>query len=120
MAVKKKTGRPLAKIDAEQVTKLAALQCTLEEIGAFFGVDKSTISKRFSTEVTKGKGQGKTRLRKYQWDMAQKSPAMAIWLGKQYLGQKEPERIEKIMDIPFNPEFTNWSDDKLIEYLKKE
>ena len=27
-----------------------------------------------------------------QWELAKKNVAMAIWLGKQYLGQREPEQ----------------------------
>jgi len=94
-------ARPIKKVDKEQVEKLAALQCTMEEIAAFVSVDKSTISRRYATEVAKGRGQGKTRLRKYQWDLAKKSPAMAIFLGKNYLGQsdsQEPAPIET--DVP--------------------
>ena len=91
---KKKTGRPLTKIDPDQVLKLAQIMCTHEEIGAFFNVDKSTISKRFSTIVAKGHEMGKMSLRRKQFKLCDKSAAMCIWLGKQYLGQKERHIIE--------------------------
>ena len=32
---------------------------------------------------------GKISLRRKQWQLAEKSASMAIWLGKQYLGQRD-------------------------------
>ena len=61
----------------------------------------------------------KFSLRRIQFNLAQKSAGMAIWLGKQYLGQKEPEK-EMVVDLPFNPDFSNWSDEKLAEYVNGE
>lgn len=84
-----KVGRPRANIDKEQVEKLAALHCTFEEIADFFGVDKSTISRNFATEIAKGRAAGKLSLRRSQFRLAETSATMAIWLGKQYLGQKD-------------------------------
>ena len=34
-------------------------------------------------------------LRRTQFRTAEKNTAMAIWLGKQYLGQKEPEHVHQ-------------------------
>ena len=44
----------------------------------------SDVYKRLSVK-------GKISLRRYQFQQAEKSTAMAIWLGKQYLGQTEKE-----------------------------
>ena len=32
---------------------------------------------------------GKISLRRYQWELAKKNATMAIWLGKQFLGQRD-------------------------------
>ena len=44
----------------------------------------------------------RTKLRGYQLELAKRSAAMAIWLGKQYLGQKdtvdEENAAEKKLD----------------------
>lgn len=92
-------ARPRKEVDKEQVEKLASLQCTLDEIAAFFNVDKSTISRRFATEIKGGREKGKTSLRKYQFDLAKKSAAMAIFLGKNYLGQTDNQNVV-IQEMP--------------------
>lgn len=89
-------ARPKKDIDAAEVQKLAAIQCTLAEMASFFDCDISTLSKRFSKEIAKGKEEGKISLRRLQFRHAEKSYIMAIWLGKQYLNQTE--KIEKESD----------------------
>ena len=86
-----RTGRPKVKIDLVAVEKLGALQCTMDEISAFLGIAKSTLSTRkdFSDAYKRGLSNGKSSLRRKQWKLADTSAAMAIWLGKQYLGQRD-------------------------------
>ena len=49
---------------------------------------------------------GKYKIRRIQFEQAEKYPAMAIWLGKQYLGQSDRventnnEKVEFISDVP--------------------
>ena len=87
-------------IDKEQVEKLAALGCTNSEIASFFGCSKDLISKSYSTNVTKGKERGKTRLRQMQWRSAEKgSVSMQIWLGKQVLGQTDRQEVTEVRPI---------------------
>ncbi len=87
-------GRPKLEIDATLVEELAGIQCTLEEIAAVVGCDKATISRRFATEIDKGRERGKTSLRRMQWKRAAKgSDTMLIWLGKQYLGQSDQASV---------------------------
>ena len=101
MAKKNLGGRPKKyDIDKEQVEKLAALGCTNSEIASFFGCSKDLISKSYSTNVTKGKERGKTRLRQMQWRSAEKgSVSMQIWLGKQVLGQADKQEITEVKPI---------------------
>jgi hypothetical protein len=102
--------RQKTEINVEQVKKLAALHCTNVEIAAFFDVDEKTIRNRFSDIIAKGKENGKIRLRRMQFRLAEKSPAMAIWLGKQLLGQVET-------NVPQNEELR---DRELVLYEEKE
>lgn len=92
-----KTGRPQKEIDQNHFENLCGLQCTKEDICDFFGVTDKTIDawcKRtykdsFSVVFKQKRGKGKCSLRRYQFALAQKNANMAIWLGKQYLGQSD-------------------------------
>ena len=85
------------RIDKKQFENLCGLQCTLLEICDFFDVEDDTLNswckKTYGTtfsEVFKVKrGKGQISLRRMQWKLAEKNPTMAIFLGKQYLGQKD-------------------------------
>ena len=85
------------RIDKKQFENLCGLQCTLLEICDFFDVEDDTLNswckKTYGTtfsEVFKLKrGKGKISLRRMQWKLAENNAAMAIFLGKQYLGQKD-------------------------------
>jgi hypothetical protein len=84
-----------ARIDLGELEKLSALQCTDEEVAAWFRVSTRTIERRrkerkFSETIARGRAKGKISLRRMQLRLAEEgNPALAIWLGKQYLGQTE-------------------------------
>ena len=95
-------GRPQKEIDQTQFEKLCGLQCTKEEIAGWFNCSEDTIEnwcrktydESFSAVFSKKREAGKISLRRSQWRLAEKSAAMAIWLGKQYLGQRDNVIIE--------------------------
>lgn len=90
-------ARPRKDINKESFEKLCGLQCTLVEIAGFFDCCEDTIEnwcKRtyktsFSDIYKKKSVSGKISLRRTQFRLAENSPAMAIFLGKNYLGQKD-------------------------------
>lgn len=92
-----RTGRPKKEIDQTQFEKLCAIQCTLVEIAGFFDCCEDTIENwckktyktTFSEAYKKHSASGKISLRRAQFRLAERSAAMAIWLGKQYLDQKD-------------------------------
>ena len=85
------------RIDKKQFENLCGLQCTLLEICDFFDVEddtlnswcKKTYGTTFSEVFKQKRGKGQISLRRMQWKLAEKNTAMAIFLGKQYLGQKD-------------------------------
>ena len=100
----KKMGRPLKDIDKNDFESLCAMFCTLDEVVGFFdrklgGCSDETVrrwlkktygrNETFVTVSKKFQGLGKVSLRRTQFKLSKKSPAMAIFLGKQYLGQKD-------------------------------
>lgn len=88
---KNKGGRPKFTINYELVDELAKIQCTKQEIAAVLGCSISTLTadKEFLERYKTGSDHGKTSLRRFQFKLAEHNTAMAIWLGKQWLGQKE-------------------------------
>jgi len=90
-------SRPLKEIDQKNFEQLCGLQCTKEEICGFFEITDKTLEswcKRtykagFSEVFRQKRGRGKISLRRAQWRLAEKNANMAIWLGKQYLSQKD-------------------------------
>lgn len=93
-------GRPRMEIDRDQFEKLCYLQCTLTEIAGFFRCSEDTIERWCKREMRMSFADafktysigGKISLRRWQFKMAEHNVTMAIWLGKQYLGQREPQQ----------------------------
>ena len=89
--------RRKAEFDKRQFENLCGLQCTKEEICGFFETTDKTLERwckrtygmGFSDVFRQKRGIGKISLRRHQWRLAEKNANMAIWLGKQYLGQKD-------------------------------
>lgn len=90
-------ARPRKEIDQKQFEDLCGLQCTLEEICGWFDVCsdtletwcKRTYKRSFSEVFAQKRGAGKISLRRSQWRLAEKNATMAIFLGKQFLGQRD-------------------------------
>ena len=96
-------SRPRKSIDKQMFEKLCSMQCTLDEMCAFFDCCTDTLEawcvrtykQRFSDVFRQKRGLGKISLRRIQFRLAEKNAGMAIFLGKQILGQSdEPEREE--------------------------
>lgn len=84
-------GRPKKTIDYVAVEKLASIQCTQEEIAHFLDISVRTLQRdeQFCHIYKKGLENGKMSLRRIQFDLAKRNTSMAIFLGKQYLGQRD-------------------------------
>ena len=90
-------ARPRKEIAQKQFENLCGLQCTLEEICGWFDVTDKTLDswcKRtyhasFSEVFRQKRGAGTISLRRSQWRLAEKNATMAIFLGKQFLGQRD-------------------------------
>lgn len=90
-------GRPHKVIDKLQFEDMCRLQCTEEEILLLLRVDthtlygwcKRTYNATFSNVYHTYAEEGKQSLRRSQMKLAETNPQMAIWLGKQILGQRD-------------------------------
>ena len=97
---KPKVGRPRVEIDWELVEYLCTIQCTPEEIAGALNIHRSTLTDRatlyykeeFSAVHKRFAENGKASLRRAQWKQSKTNTSMAIWLGKQYLGQRDVDK----------------------------
>ena len=112
-------ARPRIDIDVEQFKKLCALQCTEEEIASWFKCSHDTIDRFCRREFKMSFEEvfkifsvdGKISLRRTQFAMAEHNCSMAIWLGKQYLNQK---------DITENEIKSDGQLSEILEFMKKD
>lgn len=93
-------GRKRIVIDLEHVERLSALHCNDEEIAAVLGVSTRTIESRrkepqFAQAIERGKAKGRISVRRMQMKLLEAGNAsMAVWLGKQLLGQRDVTPLE--------------------------
>lgn len=102
-------GRPRIEIDESDFKKLCGLQCTLTEIASFFDCSEDTIERwcrrelklSFAEAFKKHSASGKMSLRRWQFKMAEHNCAMAIFLGKNWLGQSDKieQTITEVEDL---------------------
>lgn len=120
-------GRPKKEIAQDQFEKLCGLQCTLEEICGWFDVTdktldrwcKETYGESFSEVFAKKREAGKISLRRSQWRLAEKSAAMAIFLGKNYLGQSDNVVIEDKSALDRLDEILKGTQENAVELQRK-
>lgn len=97
-----KGGRPKKELNKDEFEKLCSIMCTESEICSWFGITDKTLTRwckdtygvGFSDAFKIYSVNGRISLRRTQFRLAEKSYAMAIFLGKQYLGQKDNQGIE--------------------------
>lgn len=90
-------ARPKIQIDRKQFESACGIQCTLSEIAALFDCSEDTIERWCKREFGEGFAEvykkksekGKISLRRNQLRLSETNATMAIWLGKQWLGQKD-------------------------------
>lgn len=98
--IRRGAGRKPVVIDLVELEKLCSLQCTDEEIGAFFGVTTRTIELRrkqpkFAEVMARGHAKGRISIRRAQTKLLEAgNAALCIWLGKALLGQREVTPVE--------------------------
>ena len=116
-------GRKPKQIDLIELEKLSALQCSDEEIAAWFRVSVRTIQSRrkqpkFADVMRRGRAKGCVNVRRVQMRLLEEGNAtIAVWLGKVLLGQKDTMQITGANGGPIQteskPDFSRVSEDEL-------
>jgi hypothetical protein len=117
--------RPEAKIDLVELEKLCNMQCTDEEIAAFFGVNKRTIERRrkvakFREIMDRAKAKGRISVRRHLFRQAAgNNVAAAIFLAKNLLGYRDVVNTEHTglgggpIQIAAKPDYSQLTDEEL-------
>mgnify|MGYP001591360622 CR=1 FL=1 len=106
-----RTGRPRKEINSQQLYELAVIRCTELEMAAVLGISIETFERRraerkqwpvvltkdaepvylsFREILSSGRAIGRVSMRRKQWELAMAGDrTMLIWLGKQFLGQRD-------------------------------
>lgn len=98
---KRPVGRPKIEINLDELERLSALNCTMPELAAYFRVPLRTLEDRYTNDpdiratINRGREVGKLSVRRKQMQIMNdmNSATMAIWLGKQLLGQRDKHDV---------------------------
>lgn len=108
MGKRSRISKEFVDANSEQVMKLAQLGCTDKEISHVIDMCETTLEVRFRKALDIGRSHLRQAIRKAQIQLAvgEKNPTMLVWLGKNYLSQREPKQkfehsgditVEKVM-----------------------
>ena len=89
---KSNAGRPPKQFTDEQIACIdekALHQSKDNTIAVEMGIEIETFRKHFSKRCEQKRAEGKNVCHKMQYEQMQKNPVMAIWWGKQHLGQTD-------------------------------
>jgi hypothetical protein len=118
-------ARPEAKIDLIELEKLCGIQCTDEEVAAFFGVSTRTIERRRKVEkfrevMDNARAKGRVSVRRSLFRMAAKdNVAAAIFLAKNLLGYRDVVNNEHTglaggpIQVASKPDLSQLTDEEL-------
>jgi hypothetical protein len=117
--------RPEVSIDLAELEKLCGMQCTDEEIAAFFGVSTRTIERRrkvkqFGEVMDRAKAKGRVSVRRSLFRLAAAGNiAAAIFLAKNLLGYRDVVNTEHSglaggpIQIAAKPDLSQLTDEEL-------
>lgn len=89
-------GIPVLVLVDDVLYEMAKTHASYDQLGLIFGVSGAHIQQTHSDIVEKARAEACKNLLSAQFTTAinDRNPTMQIWLGKQYLGQKDVSRTE--------------------------
>lgn len=85
--------RVFSEEEEQKIEEYALNNCHIDTIALALNIAKNTLIRRYGTFIKKKRAEGRVRLRGFQVSLAPSNPAMAIFLGKNELGQTDKQTI---------------------------
>jgi hypothetical protein len=126
---KQRVGRKTVPIALLELEKLCSLHCTDQELADWFGVSTRTIEKRrkrreFAEAMQRGRSRGQISVRRAQMKILEGgNSTMGVWLGKQFLGQRDMITTEHVgagggaIQMSVKPDLSKLTDEELERLL---
>ena len=76
-----------------KIEEMALNNCHFETIAMALDIPVNTLKRHYGRFITQKRAEGRVRLRGYQTQMSKTAPAMAIFLGKNELGQSDKQEV---------------------------
>ena len=77
----------------QKISEYALDNCHIDTIALALDIPKTTLIRRFGTVIKQKRAKGRVELRANQAKLSKTQPAMAIFLGKNELGQVDKQVI---------------------------
>ena len=84
----------------KRMDRMAKDQCKHRTIAEALGVGREALRKNYLPRLLQKGAEGRTELQADQRAMQSKQPSVAIFRGKNYLGQTDKQEIEHSLDKP--------------------
>lgn len=114
------------KIDWEKVGRLLEFHCSGVEIAGQLGINENTLYNHCKIDLDKdfvafkaekrASGKALLRIKQFEAALKDKNVTMQIWLGKQFLEQKDKSEVEQTI----KREYTDIEIDEQIKKLTRE
>ena len=99
-------GRPPIEFDLVEIEELSRSHCTFVELSRFYNCSEKAVEERYRTDqdfkqaVDRGRFEAIKGLRRKQLEMAMDgNTQMAVWMGKQLLGQTDKQEIDQLSRV---------------------
>ena len=118
----KGASKPLTDKDFQKLLNMVRIQCTMEECCSVLEMSDTTLNRRlkemnynnFEDLYKRHNDEGRMSLRRMQWQAAEKgNSTMLVWLGKQYLNQKDKSEVHANIEQQHVIDLTRIPDDQL-------
>jgi hypothetical protein len=118
----KGASKPLTDKDFQKLLNMVRIQCTMEECCSVLEMSDTTLNRRlkemdynnFEDLYKRHSDEGRMSLRRMQWQNAEKgNSTMLVWLGKQYLNQKDKSEVQSTVEQRHVIDLTRISDEGL-------